>query len=102
MTRPLRIEFPGALYHVMSRGNERRRIVRDDVDVPQLQEFRPRPSLATILTAVGEHFDNGPAELRRTVDRVPEALQRRLFTIGLTPNTNMFLTIEPEYNNNRS
>ena len=32
MARPLRIEFPGALYHVMSRGNERRGIVRDDVD----------------------------------------------------------------------
>ena len=32
MARPLRIEFPGALYHVISRGNERNRIVRDDVD----------------------------------------------------------------------
>jgi putative transposase len=32
MARPLRIEFPGALYHVMSRGNDRCRIVRDDVD----------------------------------------------------------------------
>ena len=32
MARPLRIEFEGALYHVMSRGNERRRIVRDDAD----------------------------------------------------------------------
>jgi len=32
MARPLRIEFPGALYHVMSRGNERRAIMRDDVD----------------------------------------------------------------------
>ena len=32
MARPLRIEFPGALYHVMSRGNERRGIVRDDMD----------------------------------------------------------------------
>lgn len=32
MARPLRIEFPGALYHVTSRGNERRRIVRDDAD----------------------------------------------------------------------
>jgi len=32
MARPLRIEFPGALYHVMSRGNERRAIVRDDDD----------------------------------------------------------------------
>ncbi len=32
MTRPLRIEFAGALYHVISRGNERKPIVRDDVD----------------------------------------------------------------------
>jgi REP element-mobilizing transposase RayT len=32
MARPLRIEFEGAWYHVMSRGNERRRIVRDDDD----------------------------------------------------------------------
>jgi putative transposase len=32
MARPLRIEFPGALYHVMSRGNERKPIARDDVD----------------------------------------------------------------------
>jgi REP element-mobilizing transposase RayT len=32
MARPLRIEFPGALYHVISRGNERRDIVRDDAD----------------------------------------------------------------------
>ncbi|MDY0171229.1 MAG: hypothetical protein RBS80_32110 [Thermoguttaceae bacterium] len=32
MARSLRIEFPGALYHVMSRGNERRPIVRDDHD----------------------------------------------------------------------
>jgi len=32
MARPLRIEFPGALYHVMSRGIEQRPIVRDDGD----------------------------------------------------------------------
>lgn len=32
MARPLRIEFPWALYHVMSRGIERGRIVRDDAD----------------------------------------------------------------------
>jgi putative transposase len=32
MARPLRLEFEGALWHVTSRGNERRAIVRDDVD----------------------------------------------------------------------
>jgi len=32
MTRPLRIAFPGATYHIMSRGDRRREIYRDDVD----------------------------------------------------------------------
>ncbi|MBU4452912.1 transposase, partial [Patescibacteria group bacterium] len=32
MARPLRIEFPGALYHVMSRGNARQDIYTDDND----------------------------------------------------------------------
>ena len=31
MARPLRIQFAGALYHVMSQGNQRRPIVRDDI-----------------------------------------------------------------------
>ena len=32
MTRPLRIAFPGATYHIMSRGDRRWEIYRDDVD----------------------------------------------------------------------
>ena len=32
MARPLRIEFPGAVYHVTSRGNERKAVFRDDQD----------------------------------------------------------------------
>jgi len=32
MTRPLRLEFPGALYHVTARGNRRQPIYRDDAD----------------------------------------------------------------------
>ena len=32
MVRPLRIEFPGAVYHVTSRGNERKAIFGDDQD----------------------------------------------------------------------
>ncbi len=32
MTRPLRIEFPGAIYHVTSRGDRREAIYRDDAD----------------------------------------------------------------------
>ena len=32
MARPLRIQFPGALYHVTNRGNERKPIFKDDTD----------------------------------------------------------------------
>ena len=32
MSRPLRIEFPGAIYHVTSRGNARAAIFEDDSD----------------------------------------------------------------------
>ena len=32
MARPLRIEYPGAVYHVTSRGNEKKDIHRDDQD----------------------------------------------------------------------
>jgi putative transposase len=32
MSRPLRIEFPGAVYHVTSRGDRREPIYRDEVD----------------------------------------------------------------------
>jgi putative transposase len=32
MARPLRIEYPGALYHVAARGNARAEIFRSDKD----------------------------------------------------------------------
>ena len=32
MARPPRLEFPGAVYHVTARGNERRAVFRDDKD----------------------------------------------------------------------
>lgn len=36
MSRPLRVEYPGAIWHVTSRGNERREIFRDDSDRKEL------------------------------------------------------------------
>lgn len=32
MGRPLRIEYPGAFYHVTSRGNEQKNIFKSDKD----------------------------------------------------------------------
>lgn len=46
MSRPLRVEYPGALYHVTARGNERRPVFRDDVDrasyLDHLARYRER------------------------------------------------------------
>ncbi len=35
MARPLRVQYPGALYHVTARGNERKTIFRSDADREQ-------------------------------------------------------------------
>jgi len=32
MARPLRIQYPGAVYHITCRGNERKDIFKDDID----------------------------------------------------------------------
>jgi putative transposase len=39
MARPLRIQYPGAWYHVTSRGNERRRIFADEEDCKKFLEI---------------------------------------------------------------
>ncbi|MCL0068372.1 transposase [Thermodesulfovibrionales bacterium] len=39
MGRPLRIEYPGALYHITNRGNERRAIFTDDSDRSKFLEI---------------------------------------------------------------
>ena len=46
MSRKLRIEYPGALYHVMNRGDQREDFFRDDED---RQEF-----LSTLREACGK------------------------------------------------
>jgi REP element-mobilizing transposase RayT len=46
MARPPRVEFPGALYHVIVRGNERKAVFRDDADrelyLRRLAHYRER------------------------------------------------------------
>jgi putative transposase len=45
MPRRLRIQYPGAIYHLMARGNGRQDIVRDDADRDRLQEFLGRAAV---------------------------------------------------------
>lgn len=39
MARPLRIQYPGAFYHITNRGNERKPIFRDDADRSRFLEI---------------------------------------------------------------
>jgi len=48
MSRPLRIEYPRALYHLTSRGNAQADIFRDDAD---------REEFLAVLAAVVERFE---------------------------------------------
>lgn len=48
MSRPLRIEFPGATYHVTSRGDRREAIFSDDDD---------RMRLLEVLASAAERFE---------------------------------------------
>jgi putative transposase len=32
VTRPLRIEYAGAVYHITSRGNDKKAVFKDDLD----------------------------------------------------------------------
>ena len=48
MSRPLRLEFPGAVYHVTSRGDRREPIFVDDAD---------RLTLLDVLAQAAERFD---------------------------------------------
>lgn len=40
MARPLRIEFPGAVYHITSRGNTREPIFLDEKDKKNFLEIQ--------------------------------------------------------------
>jgi hypothetical protein len=62
MSRPLRIEFPGALHHVTSRGDRREDIFADDTDRARLLAvvaqhmkgglfFRPDPEFISVTLA---------------------------------------------------
>lgn len=47
MARPLRIEYPGAVYHITSRGNERKSVFKDELD---------REAFLKVLTQVNKRY----------------------------------------------
>jgi len=43
MPRQRRIEYPGAIYHAMNRGDQREPIFQDDADRKRFLETRAKP-----------------------------------------------------------
>ncbi len=78
MARPLRIAFPGALYDVISRGNERQAIVRDGADRrKRLDWLRRTVQVYRDHAGVGQairRVEQGTARLHRTVKRLKRTL----------------------------
>jgi putative transposase len=84
MPRALRIEYPGAIYHIMNRGDRREPIFRDDANYKRfrvtlaeactktdwqvhayclmLNHFQPRMSLRSGRSSVLRKTDHGPGQ----------------------------------------
>jgi hypothetical protein len=60
MTRPLRLEYEGAVYHITSRGNE-----RGAVEIPKAQRRPQVAEVAAIKAALAGEFGRRPEELSR-------------------------------------
>jgi len=75
MARPLRIQFDGAIYHAMSRGNGRRKIFRDERDYRRFLE-----GLETTVEKFGmEVFSFGlghPDSVRGLLNRAEKAIEK--------------------------
>ena len=55
MARPLRIEYPGAFYHVTSRGNERKDIFKSNTDREMFLSYLA--SAQDAYSAQNKHLD---------------------------------------------
>ena len=63
MPRPMRIEYPGAIFHVLSRGDRREPIFLDDGDC---QDFVKNDIMG--LTGGVEHLRLGPIDGSSTLN----------------------------------
>jgi putative transposase len=95
MSRPLRVEFPGAVYHVMARGNERRPVFRDRTDrlayLARLASYAKRFSFSVyayclMTNHVHLAIETGPVPLSRIMlalhGSFTQAFNRRHSRVG--------------------
>jgi len=80
MARPLRLEFPGAVYHVIARGNERAAVFRDDADrrqyLERLAHYRERFGFRLLaFCLMGNHVHLAIRTGRFPLSRIMAGLQ---------------------------
>jgi hypothetical protein len=77
MARPLRIEFPGAAYHLMARGNQGRAVLADDQDRWRFLETLGQTCQNSVW--VSERLQMGhPANLSHEVTQMNRATNGKL------------------------
>ena len=81
MPRQLRIDYPGAVHHVMSRGDRRENIYHDDVD---RQDFLKTLAEACHKAAASERE---PGRSRRGNPKAKQTCQENAPKYGLPPPT---------------
>jgi hypothetical protein len=61
MSRPLRIEYAGAVYHITSRGNEKKTVFEDDADgTPEIPGGRANATVIVLpIHAYGDSVPPG-------------------------------------------
>ncbi|MFQ5668452.1 MAG: hypothetical protein ACE5I7_18765 [Candidatus Binatia bacterium] len=78
MARPLRVEFPGAFYHVTARRNERKPVHRDAVDRRRAAQRRYAHFLLERHGTVGAPGAAGEGQLLLGARRWVERMRRRV------------------------
>ena len=72
MARALRITFPGAFYHVTSRGNERKAVFKSKRD----REYLCQRNTGNKLKEIGLHFGIGESGVSQACRRVAQKIEK--------------------------
>ena len=72
MARPLRIEYSGAVYHITSRGNEKKN--KDIPEIPKSQRYANRPLLDKLFP------ESILKDTRKRDEKITEAVEKYGYT----------------------
>ena len=73
MARPLRINYPGAFYHVTSRGNERKAVFKSRLS-RDVKQYLCHRYTSERLKTIGEQFSVSESAVSHAVRRVAKTI----------------------------